>query len=71
MITSREITGHLREARDRGLNLYWKPRYDVGHNYVHGIRIIRARTRKSAVEVLSLGTGIWYRVNNGDAFYIQ
>jgi hypothetical protein len=67
MITSREIMGHLREAQERGLNLYWR-RFDSNG---YSARIIGARTRKGTVEVLVLNTGEWKAVTTADAFYIQ
>lgn len=68
MITTGEITGHLQEARERGLNLYWKP---LTTAISFGVRITRARTRKGMLEVFALGSGKWYAVKNGDAFYIE
>jgi hypothetical protein len=66
MITAREINGHLREAQERGLNLYWKALGDL-----HPVRIIGARTKKGIVQVHALFSGDWLTIDNGDAFYIQ
>lgn len=69
LLTARDINTEVRYAESMGKYLYaCNVLPSVGHS--SGIRIMRAKTRKGVVSVLSI-IGVWYDTMTTTYFYAQ